>query len=210
MADVELIAGADDEQVARWLHRRLHDALAATEAPVALSLPGGSTPPPILRALAALSEASPLDWRRISVWPGDDRAVPPSHPASNEGMLRRLLEPLGAEVATLSEMEAIPHFALTWLGMGSDGHIASLFPSADPRADDPARVRRLTPDPLPPEAPFDRVTLTIPALLDSDRLLFVIRGEDKRALFERARAGRNDLPVARLLRAARQPVTCFA
>lgn len=210
MADVELIAGADDEQVARWLHRRLHDALAATEAPVALSLPGGSTPPPILRALAALSDASPLDWRRISVWPGDDRAVPPSHPASNEGMLRRLLEPLGAEVATLSEMEAIPHFALTWLGMGSDGHIASLFPSADPRADDPARVRRLTPDPLPAEAPFDRVTLTIPALLDSDRLLFVIRGEDKRALFERAMAGDNDLPVARLLRAARQPVTCFA
>ena len=50
---------------------------------------------------------------------------------------------------------------------------------------------------------------TIPALLDSEELLFVIRGEEKRALFEAAARGENDLPVARLLRAARQPVTCF-
>ena len=94
--------------------------------------------------------------------------------------------------------------------MGADGHIASLFPNIDPRVDDPLRVRRLTPDPLPPEAPFDRVTLTIPALLDSEELAFVMRGEAKRALFEQAMAGGNDLPVARLLGAARQPVTCFA
>ena len=67
----------------------------------------------------------------------------------------------------------------------------------------------LTPDPLPPEAPFDRITLTIPALLDSDELMFVIRGDEKRALFEAAARRENDLPVARLLGAARQPVTCF-
>ena len=59
------------------------------------------------------------------------------------------------------------------------------------------------------QLPFDRLSLTIPALLDSDQLLFVIRGADKRALFEEAAAGANDLPVARLLAAARQPVTCF-
>src|SRR5690606_33391491 len=102
-----------------------------------------------------------------------------------------------------------PHFALTWLGMGDDGHIASLFPNTDPRADDPLPVRRLTPDPLPPEAPFDRLSLTMPALLDSDALLFVIRGAEKRAVFEAAVAGQSDLPVARLLSAARQGVTCF-
>ncbi|MET0588920.1 MAG: 6-phosphogluconolactonase, partial [Novosphingobium sp.] len=90
-----------------------------------------------------------------------------------------------------------------------DGHIASLFPNTDPQTDDPRRILRLTPDPLPPEAPFDRLSLTIPALLDSDALLFVIRGEEKRALFEAAANGQNDLPVARLLRAARQGVTCF-
>jgi 6-phosphogluconolactonase len=71
-------------------------------------------------------------------------------------------------------------------------------------------LRRLTPDPLPPEAPFDRLSLTMPALLDSDRLVFVIRGAEKLALFEAAAAGANDLPVSRLLAAARQPVTCFA
>jgi 6-phosphogluconolactonase len=135
--------------------------------------------------------------------------VPEDHPASNVGRIRAALGPLGARIHPLTEDAAPPHFALAWLGMGTDGHIASLFPNTDPRADDPARVRRLVPDPLPPEAPFARLSLTIPALLGSDALLFVIRGQEKRALFEAAQRGEHDLPIARLLRAARQPVTCF-
>lgn len=206
MAEIEIIEGASDQDIAGWLHARLAAALAADDAPVAITVPGGSTPFPILAALAR----RPLEWGRVTVWPGDDRAVPEDHPASNTGRIRALLGPAGAEVVTLSEMEQTPHFALAWLGMGADGHVASLFPSADPRADDSQRIRRLTPDPLPPEAPFDRITMTIPALLDSDELLFVIRGPEKRALFEAAARGANDLPVARLLGAARQPVTCFA
>jgi 6-phosphogluconolactonase len=202
---IEIIEGADDAAIAGWLHRRLEDALAASEAPVAICVPGGSTPFPILTRLAAM----PLEWRRVTVWPGDDRRVPEDHPASNTGRIRALLEPAGAEVVALTVMEEVPHFALAWLGMGSDGHIASLFPSSDPQTDDPQRIRMLTPDPLPPEAPFDRITLTIPALLDSDELLFVTRGADKRALFEAAARGENDLPIARLLGAASQPVTCF-
>jgi 6-phosphogluconolactonase len=205
MGSVEIIAGAGDEAIAGWLRARLEAALAASAAPVAITVPGGSTPFPILAELAR----APLDWRRVTVWPGDDRLVPEDHPASNTGRIRALMEPAGAEVVALSEMEQVPHFALAWLGMGGDGHIASLFPNTDPRADDPELVRRLTPDPLPPEAPFDRVTLTIRALLDSDSLLFVTRGADKRALFEAAVRGEHDLPVARLLAAARQPVTCF-
>jgi 6-phosphogluconolactonase len=202
---VEIIEGADDAAVAEWVHRRLSAALAAGERPVAVSVPGGSTPFPILARLAAL----PLDWRRVTVWPGDDREVPEDHPASNTGRIRALFEPVGAEVVALSVMEQVPHFALAWLGMGADGHVASLFPNTDPHADDPLKVRRLTPDPLPPEAPFDRITLTIPALLDADALLFVIRGGEKRAVFEAAARGESDLPVARLLGAATQPVTCF-
>ena len=205
MAEVTIIEDAGDDEIAGWLHRRLVHARAAGEAPVAITVPGGSTPFPILERLAAMA----LDWPRVTVWPGDDRLVPEDHPASNTGKVRAIMEPAGAEVVALTVMEEVPHFALAWLGMGGDGHIASLFPNTDPRADDPERVRMLTPDPLPPEAPFDRVTLTIPALLDSDALLFVIRGADKRALFEAAARGENDLPVARLLAAASQPVTCF-
>ncbi|MBN8484097.1 MAG: 6-phosphogluconolactonase [Sphingomonadales bacterium] len=205
MPDAELICGADDAAIARWLHARLSEALAARDGEVAITIPGGSTPFPILAELAGLG----LDWHRIAVWPGDDRIVAEDHPASNAGRIRAALEPLGARVVALEEGLAPPRFALAWLGMGTDGHVASLFPNTDPRADDPLRLRRLVPDPLPPEAPFHRLSLTIPALLNSDALVFVIRGEEKRALFEAALAGGHDLPVARLLAAAHQPVTCF-
>ncbi|HEX4848884.1 MAG TPA: 6-phosphogluconolactonase [Novosphingobium sp.] len=205
MTSATLIADADDGAIALWLHSRLDAALAAAPGPIAITIPGGSTPFPILAELARLG----LDWSRIAVWPGDDRIVPEDHPASNAGRIRAALEPLGAQVVALEEDAVPPHFALAWLGMGTDGHIASLFPNTDPRTDDPQPVRRLVPDPLPPEAPFARLSLTLPALLDSDALVFVIRGAEKRALFEAALRGEHDLPVARLLAAAHQPVTCF-
>lgn len=206
MSKVTFVQDASDETVAEWLDAHLKHRLGETPGRVAITIPGGSTPFPILSRL----EASAIDWTRIEVWPGDDRIVPEDNPASNVGRIRKALEPMGAKVTALSEDAQPPHFALTWLGMGGDGHIASLFPNTDPQADDPQSVRRLIPDPLPPEAPFARLSLTIPALLDSDELIFVIRGADKRALFDAARAGENDLPVARVLRAAHQPVTCFA
>jgi len=205
MTSPEILTDASDAEIARWLEVRLSAALAGGNGEIAVAVPGGSTPFPILAELAK----APLDWKRIAVWPGDDRIVEEDHPASNVGKVRALLEPAGARIVPLIEDASPPHFALAWLGMGNDGHIASLFPNTDPRADDPLKIRRLTPDPLPPEAPFDRISLTIPALLDSDELLFVIRGDDKRALFEAAANGANDLPVARLLGAARQKVTCF-
>lgn len=204
---IEIIDGADDAAIAGWITERLVIALdRADGAEIAITVPGGSTPFPILAQLTGAS----IDWSRVAVWPGDDRVVPEDHPASNAGRIRALLEPAGARVVGLREGLSPPHFALTWLGMGADGHIASLFPNTDPRADDPLPLRRLTPDPLPPEAPFDRLSLTIPALLASDALLFVIRGAEKRHLFEAAVLGANDLPVARLLAARSQPVVCFA
>ncbi len=206
MNRVKIVAAASDAEIAAWLERFLKAALKAAPGPIAITIPGGATPFPILARLAD----GRLDWSRIEVWPGDDRLVPEDHPASNVGRIRAALEPLGAKVVALSDAAAPPHFALAWLGMGGDGHIASLFPSSDPQPDDPQAIRRLVPDPLPPEAPFERLSLTIPALLGSDALIFVIRGLDKRALFEAALAGENDLPVARLLKAAQQPVTCFA
>lgn len=205
MANPTIISGRSDAEIAAWIEDRLRLALDRDDAQVAVAVPGGSTPFPILKELAAAD----MDWARVAVWPGDDRIVPEDHLASNAGRIRALLEPVGARIIALSENANPPHFALTWLGMGSDGHIASLFPNTDPKPDDSSPVLRLTPDPLPPEAPFDRISLTIPALLDSDAVMFVIRGAEKRALFEAAASGSNDLPVARLLAAATQPVTCF-
>ncbi len=200
-----LIPDASDEAIADWLEGRLRSALAAGAGPVAVAVPGGSTPFPILAQLAGRA----LAWERLHFWPTDDRCVPDDHPASNGARLQALLLPLGAVVVPLSDVQQAPHFALSWLGMGADGHVASLFPNTNPRLGDPLLVRRLTPDPLPPEAPFDRITLTLPALLASDELLLVIRGEEKRAVLAAALAGESDLPIARLLGAARQPVTCF-
>lgn len=203
---VEMIEGADTTVIADWLEAKLTRALAASDGPLAITIPGGSTPFPILEQLITRA----LDWSRIAIWPNDDRIVPEDHEASNTGKMRRLFEPVGAEVVTLTIMEQVPSFALTWLGMGSDGHIASLFPNTDPRADDPQPIRQITPDPLPANAPFDRVTLTIPSLLESDTILFTLGGSaDKREVFDQAADGRNDLPVARLLAAVTRQVTCF-
>lgn len=201
-----IIADASDHAIADWLEAALRSALAQTKGSVAITVPGGSTPFPIMAELVTRD----LDFARLAVWPNDDRIVPEDHEASNTGKLRALLEPVGARVVALGEDSAPPRFALTWLGMGEDGHIASLFPNTDPDPADPAMVRRLTPDPLPPHAPFDRITLTMPALLASEALVFVIRGEAKRAVFDSALAGDSDLPVARLLAARGSlPVTCF-
>lgn len=207
MTDVTLITSTDVVRVADWLERRIAAVLNKSVGTAAISVPGGSTPFPIMQELAGCK----LDFTRLEIWPGDDRIVPEDHAASNTGKIRALFEPLGARVVSLPEVSDPPRFAVCWLGMGADGHIASLFPNTDPQVDDPQMLRRLTPDPLPPEAPFDRITLTIPALLNSDAILFTLGGSaEKREVFDTALARKHDLPVARLLGAASQPVTCFA
>ncbi len=217
MDEVTLIAGADDAAIARWTADRLRP-IEGRESE-AIAVPGGSTPFPIFEHLVK----SDLDFTRFSIFPTDDRVVPSDHPASNTGKIAAIFEPAGAYVGDLSELALAPrtfaevNFDLVWLGMGADGHIASLFPNTDPQADDPDPIRRITPNPLPPEAPFDRVTLTIPSLLKTRQLMFVIRGEEKLAVFEAAMRAEHDLPVSRLLRAAKAQndagakiaITCF-
>ncbi|MBU7579032.1 MAG: 6-phosphogluconolactonase [Porphyrobacter sp.] len=218
MADIMIIEGASDAAIADWLEQALVRLWARREDEsdwdIGIAVPGGSTPFPIIEQLMARHTGfdPDFDFSRLFVYPTDDRIVPETHEASNTGKIRALFEPKGAGIRPLADLETVPELDLVWLGMGDDGHIASLFPNTDPQVDDPQAVRVLTPDPLPPHAPFDRITLTLPSLLNTRELLFVIRGDDKRAVFNAAMRGEHDLPIARLLGAARArgiPVTVF-
>lgn len=200
----------------------IDDALRARGGAL-LALAGGRTSPPVFRRLAARLR----DWSRITVLPSDERWVAADHPDCN---LRQMREAFGGadDIRWLSLAPALPHgaasaafangalaaypqsFDACMLGMGTDGHFASLFPGAanldaalDPA--NPEAAVAIVPDPMPSAGPHPRVSLTLARLLRSRRLLLVITGDDKRRVLERARAGDATLPVAALL-AATHPV----
>jgi 6-phosphogluconolactonase len=191
--DAEAVAGRIADEVARPGAKRI-------------AVPGGSTPLRIFELLAARQ----LDWRTTTLMLGDDRQVPVDHPASNFGKLSAALGHTGATLAPLVEGAEVAPFDLVWLGMGADGHVASLFPQMTARELPGARVIATVPEPLPPEAPFPRLTLNLAALLQTREIILVVTGAAKRELLEKAVAGEAaDLPVARLLQAAAAPVTIY-
>lgn len=185
---------ADPEAVAEHLARVL------TRNDAVVAMPGGRTPVPILNVLSRLEVSG-------SVWPTDDRLVPFDHPASNFGMLAGALPTL--RVVALEEGASVPRFDLVWLGMGADGHVASVFPNAMHDLVAGATVRRTRPDPLPPEAPFDRLTLTIEALANTAQAILVIAGAEKRRVLDAALAGASDLPISRFVAMLRAPLTVY-
>jgi 6-phosphogluconolactonase len=197
MSEIAWAGAADDDAVAD------HVASAMADGGL-LVVPGGGTPKPILARLAA----RPLPWERIAITLTDDREVPHDHRASNFAALRSALAGTGAELRPLVEGAVPGHARLLWFGMGTDGHVASIFPGAEPDAGQPPAVVRIVPDPLPPEAPFPRLTFNQAALADADALILVARGDEKKRLIEQAEAGRSALPVA-LLVAAGTPLTIF-
>ncbi|PTQ10871.1 6-phosphogluconolactonase [Sphingomonas oleivorans] len=199
MTDIVWAAHADAEAVADRIA-----SVLSRPGPRSIAVPGGRTPIPIFDLL----RRQPLPWGKATVTLTDDRIVPHDHPASNFGLLSQALDATPAHLVPLSEGMALSRFDLVWLGMGADGHIASIFPGSN-LPESPATVLRTLPDPLPPEAPFERLTLSQSALLDTDELILVLRGADKRAVLEAAIAGENDLPIARLIRAATSPITIF-
>lgn len=205
------------DQVARQLGRRIARALDAHPT-ASVALAGGSTPMPVYRALAA----ERLDWSRVSLVPGDERWVAETHSASNRAAIRRAFGDCPADFGALvpSRPEKSPSTdtgeqtldRIAWpfdacvLGMGDDGHFASLFPGAPEleRALDPARDQRLAviqPDPLPPEAPYPRISLTLAAIADSREILLLLRGREKRHVLETALADGDPCkyPIAALL-----------
>ena len=189
-----------------------------------LALPGGSTPQPIYAKLAAAQ----LPWKKVTIIPGDERLVPMQDELSNVRGIAQAFLPVGARVipvtgdiadyklagnsadARLQDLRWPPD--LVWLGMGNDGHTASIFngPDLDDALNAP-KARRMVgvmPDPLPQEAPVPRVTLTRAAILSARTILITIRGDEKRELLEQAiEAGHSSkLPIGRVLAEAEQPI----
>lgn len=174
-----------------------------------LAVPGGETPLPIFEILSKRS----LPWGTVSLMLTDDRVVRGNHPASNQGKLEAAFHATPAHIATLETGMMLPVFDLVWLGMGVDGHIASLFPKMRSNTSGGAAVIHTIPDPLPPEAPFERLSLNMAALAGAREIMLVVRGCDKKRVLDDAIAGKekgaHDLPVARLFAKARCPITIF-
>ena len=192
MNDVELVVLDDEREAAAVLADRLAHA-ARKGGNIVLT--GGTTPELAYREAANRE----VDWSRTGLWWGDERCVPPEHEYSNYGMAKRaLLNRLERRPAAvhrikgeLGKDEAAADYDrelddetldLILLGMGSDGHVASLFPNA-PTLQQHERV-------LPAESqlePFvDRVTLSVPTLRNGRELLFLITGKEKADAARRA------------------------
>ena len=166
---------------------------------------GGSTPAKVLALLASRD----LDWAGTTIIPTDDRQVSTDHPASNVGALRQAFAGTAATILPLAEGDKVAPFDLVWLGMGADGHIASLFPRMCAEQRRGRRVIAPTPIPLPPEAPFARLSLNRKALAATAETIVVITGAAKRAVIEAALAGSDALPISDVVRNPRAPVTIY-
>lgn len=188
-------------------------AALAEQGEVLVAVAGGRTPEPILARLAL----SDLPWERVTFVPTDDRLVPEDHPARNAALLRRALAPAmgaGACVESLEDLLGSVAPDAVLLGFGADGHIASLFPQAEGiqaalALDGKADLARIRPVPLPPEAPFERITLTLKALLAPRHILIAAAGADKAATYQKAQSGVTDTPLAVLLAQDQTPVSAY-
>jgi 6-phosphogluconolactonase len=170
-----------------------------------VALSGGKTPAALFRMLAADDLRSSVDWNRTHLYWSDERTVPPSHPDSNYGMAEReLIARVSIPAGNLHRMEAerpdadraateyeallrktlpagpggFPCFDLIYLGMGPDGHTASLFPGSSGLKETVRAV--IVHDVVPPNfPPCKRMTFTFPTLNAARVVLFLITGADK-------------------------------
>jgi 6-phosphogluconolactonase len=185
----------------------------------AIVLTGGSSPAPAYRQAAALAP----DWSRASVWWSDERCVPPEDERSNyrlakENLLDLLerkpevnrirgeLQPADAAGEYNMKLDGVV-LDLLLLGLGSDGHVASLFPGSPQLLE---RKRRVTSGEAGLEPFVDRVTMTLPELLSARRIVFLVTGDDKAEAVARAfrEPVTEDVPAS-LLRTGDAPIDVY-
>lgn len=215
------------DAAAAFMRATLQRALDRTQADgtaVGFMISGGRTPREILPRLAQ----APLDWTRVVVTPSDERLVPAGHVDSTTGMARTLLTGPAAAARIVgldgasddavqlyrTALASVPRpLALSFLGMGEDGHMASLFPG---RPDDLTRTDALCF--LVPETPphrHPRMTHSLASLLEAEAVVLVVAGAAKRAAYERARMSPyptpspGALPISALLHRPPVPVHVF-
>ena len=202
----------------------IESAIDARGAAV-IALAGGKTPLPIYEKLARAK----IDWKRVTIVPGDDRIVPLGDPLSNVTAIGKVFIPKGARVIPLVSDKAPDYKAagrsadallqdvhwpldLCLLGVGGDGHCASIFPGPDydEALNGPKERRALgvMPDPLPPEAPVARVTLSRAAVVSARALMIAVTGQAKRDVLEAAiqQGASSPYPVGRVLADVELPV----
>jgi 6-phosphogluconolactonase len=215
---------ADFESLARRVAQWLTDLACATPGRFAVALSGGSTPKRLYQLLAAAPLREAMPWERVHLFFGDDRFVPADDANSNFGMARDAMiahVPIppenvhgiptsGTPADGARQYEVVlkgfygadrlvparPLFDVVLLGMGPDGHTASLFPGK-PALDEKQRWAVEVPEPgLTPFVP--RVTLTYLALQSARSVAFVAAGADKTTMMRRVLAGEQALPSARV------------
>jgi 6-phosphogluconolactonase len=195
-----------------------------------LALPGGSTPEPLYGELV---KSKGIDWSKVTILPTDDRLVALDDPLSNHRKLQGFFGAKGANVVSLVDEAALEDVQeagrladarlsligwpldLACLGMGPDGHTASIFPGPDlDRALAGPRERRavgVRPQPMPETAPVNRVTLTAAALASARAVMIVVAGAGKRQVLEQAikEGPLSSAPIGRLLSTIEVPIDIF-
>jgi 6-phosphogluconolactonase len=196
-----------------------------------LALAGGQTPKALYKCLAEQYKTI-LPWSRIHFFWSDERYVPYDHPTSNYGMAREaLLDRIDVPPGNIHAMPTHPadpeeaarayesvledffaagksHFDLVLLGMGADGHTASLFPGTDSLKE---QARSVVPSSAPVK-PFQRLTFTFPRIQQSEAIYFLIVGEDKAETLRNVLRPDSDVtkyPTAGILRSGHPGVVCW-
>ena len=200
--DPDAVAAEFAERVVEAFHTRAQGSFS-------IALSGGPTARRCYERLANDS-AEQIDWWKVDVYWSDERCVPPEHADSNERLAREaLLERVGAANAVYpmrcedgpdAYQQRIAHVGridLVHLGMGPDGHVASLFGNSEALAADPGRLVALNEDPAGTN-PHPRMTLTLSGIARARLVLFTVTGGAKRAAFDAVRAGDSDCPAGRV------------